>query len=102
MNEDMRKKEELKDIYLEKNNELDPEKIKVLDAVAGFFKKRNISIIGTMLLESTRPLHYLGAQAMIFFEPFLNIIIKEEKLRLFRESMEDKRYVEYLLKKLED
>ena len=84
------------------NTDLDPSKVEVLDKVAEFVVKRNLEIIAIMLLESSKPLHYLGAQALIFFEPFLDILFSGEKIQTFREAMEEKKYVEYLINKIEE
>ena len=73
-----------------------------MDVFSLFIIKKDLSVLAVMSLESTRPLHWLGSQAVLFFEPFLNILIKGEKLKLFREAMEDKRYVDYLLKRIEE
>ncbi len=81
---------------------LDTKKTEILDKIAGFIVKKGLSVIAVMFLESTRPLHYLGSQSMLFFEPFLTILISGEKLQAFREAMEDKRYVDYLLNKIEE
>lgn len=83
-------------------NELDPKKTEVLDRVAKFVCDKGMAVVAITFLESLKPLRYLGSQALIFFEPFLNVVFNAEKLALFREAMEDKRYLEYLLQKMED
>jgi hypothetical protein len=83
------------------SQELAPEKTAILDQLAGYVARYHMEPAAIMFIEGTRPLIHLGSQAMIFFEPFLSILFKEEKVRLFREAMEEDRYVEYLLKKIE-
>ncbi len=90
------KKNEQKD-----KSKLDQEKLEILDQLADFVVKRKLDIIAVFMIESTRPLHYLGAQAVIFFEPFLNIIFDNKKILLFREAMEESQYVDYLLDRIE-
>ena len=81
---------------------LNPEKCEVLDRVADFVLRRKLGLPAILFLESVRPLHFIGAQALLFFEPFLNILLNGEKLRLFREAMEDKRYLDYLVERIEN
>ncbi|MBF0300707.1 MAG: hypothetical protein HQK51_18480 [Oligoflexia bacterium] len=84
-----------------KKEELDPKKLEVLDKIANFVVEKELAPMAIVFLESIRPLHYLGSQAIIFFEPFINILIDQQKIALFREAMEDKRYLEYLINKIE-
>ena len=81
---------------------LDPKKLEVLDKVADFITKRDLGLIAVLTVESMRPLHFLGAQALLFFEPFLNMLVNDEKIRLFRESFEDNTYVDYFLERIEN
>lgn len=85
-----------------RDKDLDPKKTEVLDKVAKFICDKGMAIVAITFLESLKPLRYLGSQALIFFEPFLNIVIKAENVSLFREAMEEKVYLEYLLQKIED
>lgn len=83
-------------------NSLDILKLEILDKMANFVVEKDLAVVAIMFLESIRPLHYLGGQAIIFFEPFLSILINEQKIVLFREAMEDRRYLEYLINKIEE
>jgi hypothetical protein len=88
---------------VENNTKSDQEiKTEVLDKIADFVVKRDLAVVAILFLESTRPLHYIGAQALLFFEPFLTLLGDPNKVRLFRESMESKEDVEYLVKKMEE
>ena len=55
--------------------ELDPAKTEVLDKIADFILKKDLDVLAVMTIESMRPLHFLGSQAMLFFEPFLGRFI---------------------------
>ena len=70
--------------------------------MAGFVLKRKLDLPATLLIESTMPIHFISAQFLLFFEPFLTIIFKEENIKDFREAIEDKRYMRYLLEKIND
>ena len=69
---------------MKESNELDQKKTEVLDKVAEMIVKRDLEMMATIILESTRPIHYLGGQALIFFEPFLNILASQEKIQFFQ------------------
>ena len=92
----------MKNIDKNKKNELDPKKCELLDKVAVFILKRKLDLPATLLIESTMPIHFLSAQFLLFIEPFLTIIFKEEDIKSFRESIEDKRYAEYLIEKINE
>ncbi len=85
-----------------KTSDLDPEKTDLLDKVARFVVDKNIEPIAVMTIESTRPLLHLGAQAGIFFEPFITMLFDKNKYELFRQCFEEKEYVDYLLDKIEN
>ncbi|HLE10228.1 MAG: hypothetical protein A2504_04990 [Bdellovibrionales bacterium RIFOXYD12_FULL_39_22] len=82
--------------------ELDPAKTEVLDKIADFILKKDLDVLAVMTIESMRPLHFLGSQAMLFFEPFLGVLIKPEKIKAFREAMEESKYIDYLLARIEN
>ena len=79
---------------------LDPKKTEVLDRIAAFVVRRNLAPAAILFLESTRPLHHIGAQAAIFFEPFLYGLLQPGQYEALREAFEDKRYVDYLTDKI--
>ncbi|MBF0360149.1 MAG: hypothetical protein HQK49_04020 [Oligoflexia bacterium] len=84
------------------SDNLDPLKVEILNKVSKFVVEKEMAPMAIVFLESIRPLHYLGGQALIFFEPFLSILIDQQKIVLFREAMEDRRYLEYLINKIEE
>ncbi len=87
--------------HLKKELPLDQEKLDTMDKMANFICSRDLEIPAIMFIESTTPLHRLGSHMLVFFQPFLNIVMNDHKITLFRDALEDKRYIEYLLKKIE-
>lgn len=85
-----------------KKSDLDPKKVEVIDKVADFVVKRNLDVIAIMTIESMRPLHFIGSQVLLFFEPFLTILVHPEKMRLFREALEESKYIDYILDRIEN
>jgi hypothetical protein len=82
--------------------ELDAKKCEMLDKVSSFIVRRKLQLPATLFIEGTTPVHFISAQVLIFIEPFLTFIFKEEDIIRFREIVEDKKYVNYLLDKLNE
>ncbi len=55
-----------------------------------------------IFLESVKPLNYIGAQALVFFEPFVQTLFNIAEYDTFREMMERRENVERLLQKIEE
>lgn len=79
-----------------------PEEKKLLDVLAEKVRSRGLGDIAAFAVESTRPLHGLGAQGVVFLEPALNAIFKKEDVEKYRAMLENPRAVEYLIKRLEE
>jgi len=86
-----------------KNNsmELDPEKTKVLDKMADFIIKKDLGVIAIMYIESMRPLHRISSNFITFFEPFLNLVVSGNNLQTIRSCLEEDKYMDYLLERIE-
>jgi hypothetical protein len=61
-----------------------------------------MTVPAILFLESVKPLNYIGAQALIFFEPFVQTIFNFKDYDTFREMMERRENVERLLQKIEE
>ncbi len=84
----------------------DPKKIPadedaVMEKVAKKVVERHMAVPAIMFLESIKPLNYIGAQAMIFFEPIVQSIFVIKDYNVFRRAMERRENVEILLQKIE-
>ena len=74
----------------------------VLDAVAQKAIRHGLAIPAILALESSRPLNFIGAQAMAFFEPIVRTIFAEwEGYTIFYKVMERRGSVEYLIGRVE-
>ena len=63
--------------------------------------RRQMVVPALMLLEMSRPLNYLGAQALHFFQPFGTVLIDPRKWQGFAKFLEERGSVEYLIEALE-
>ncbi len=79
------------------------------DAEAAIMEKIAAKVVGLrmtvpaiLFLESVKPLNYIGAQALIFFEPFVQVLFNLKEYDTFRQMMERRENVERLLLKIEE
>ncbi len=63
--------------------------------------KRGLSVPAIFFLESTKPLSYIGSQAMVFFGPFVRILFESPNYYRYQEMLEDRANVELLLQMIE-
>jgi len=63
--------------------------------------KRGLSVPAIFFLESTKPLSYIGSQAMVFFGPFVRILFESPNYYRYSEMLEDRANVELLLQMIE-
>lgn len=64
--------------------------------------RRRMVTPALMLLEMSRPLNYLGAQALHFFRPFGSVFVDAEGWEAFAAFVEKRGSVEFLCRTLED
>ena len=61
-----------------------------------------MTVPAILFLESVKPLNYIGAQAMVFFEPFVQTLFNLKDYDTLRIMMEKRENVEVLLLKIEE
>ena len=64
--------------------------------------RRRMTLPASMLLEMSRPLNYLGAQALHFFTPFASVLVDQRSWEDFASFVERRGSVEYLIRTIED
>ena len=57
----------------------------LIDKVAQAVVRRGMAAPAVMLLESVRPLSFLGSQTLAFFEPIVSAVLDPVRCRRFRE-----------------
>ena len=73
----------------------------LLDAVAGRVVRMGLAVPAIFFLESTKPLSYVGSQALVFLEPFVKSFLNLASYDRFTAMLEDRRNVEKLLVRIE-
>ncbi len=76
------------------------EEKKLLDELSEKVKRRGMGDIAAFSVESTRPLHGLGAQGITFLEPMLAALFKKEDIMKYRALLENTKAVTYLVDRL--
>lgn len=75
---------------------------KLLDAVAERVVRMGMAVPAIFFLESTKPLSYIGSQALVFLEPFVKSFLNLASYDRFVALLEDRGSIERLLRKIED
>ncbi len=78
-----------------------PEEAAIIEKVAGKVVQWRMAVPAIIFLESVKPLNYIGAQAMVFFEPIVQSIFSVKDYDIFRVAMERRENIENLLQKIE-
>ena len=73
----------------------------IVHKVAQGVVRRHLAAPAVMLLESVRPLNFLGSQTLAFFEPIVSVILDASKCRRFRELLEKRSTVPALIDAIE-
>ncbi len=73
----------------------------LLDKVAKKVIEWKMAVPAIMTLESVKPLNFIGAQAMIFFEPIVQTLLNLKDYDTFRGMLERRESVEMLLLRIE-
>ncbi len=73
----------------------------VLERAAKKVVEWKMTVPAILFLESVKPLNFIGAQALIFFEPIVQGVFSIKDYDTFRMAMERRENVENLLQKIE-
>ena len=76
------------------------EEKKLLDALADKVRARRMGDLAAMALESTRPMHNLGSQGIVFLGPMLSMFFQKEEVLRYAKLLENPRAVAYLTERL--
>ena len=85
-----------------KKAEMTAEQSETLDRLAEKIIERRLSAPAILFLESSKPLSFLGNQAMVFFQPIVQTIFNFKTYDDIMDLLEDRDNIEYLLKKIEE
>ena len=60
-----------------------------------------LTVPAIVILESTKPLSFLGSQILVFFEPIVQSLFDFKDYRRFYEMIEDRQNIELLIQEIE-
>ena len=72
----------------------------LLEVLAEKVKRRGLGEVAAFTVESTAPLHDLGAQGLTFIEPALTMLFKKEDVEKYRALLQNSKAVKYLVDRL--
>jgi hypothetical protein len=81
---------------------LAPEDQALFDRLANWLVARRLETPAILFLESVRPLSFVGAQAMIFFEPFARALFAVQDYDRIARLMEKRSNLELLVRTIEN
>ena len=74
----------------------------VVEKICREIARREMTVPALMLLEMSRPLNFIGAQALHFFQPFGTVLVDPGAWDRFATFLEKRGSVEYLIQRIED
>jgi len=82
-------------------NPLPEEETAVLEKVARKVVDKGMTVPAILFLESVKPLNFIGAQALVFFEPMVQSIFNIRDYDTFRSALEKRPSIEIMIQKIE-
>lgn len=79
-----------------------PEQRAVADRLCREVVRRRLTTPALAFLEMSRPMNFLGSQALQFFMPLINALTVAEGPRHFAEFLEHRGSIEYLCRRIEE
>ena len=79
----------------------DSRRSELVEKLAEAVARRGLRTPAIWLLEMHKPLGFLGAQALLFFQPLLGVMAGDDVVRDYAALLEDPTGVEHLLERLE-
>ncbi len=73
----------------------------VIDKLAKKVVDRGMAVPAIMFLESVKPLNFIGAQTMIFFEPIVQAVFNFKDYDVLRTALEKRETIEIMLLRIE-
>ena len=74
----------------------------VLERFAQEVVRRRMSAPAIFLFESMQPLSFLAGQALAFIQPMISVILEAPDYDVFREAIEDRENVRWLISRMEE
>lgn len=73
----------------------------IIDKLAKKVIDRGMAVPAIMFLESVKPLNFIGAQTMVFFEPIIQTVFNFKDYDVLRTALEKRETIEIMLLRIE-
>ncbi|RKX69758.1 hypothetical protein DRP53_07185 [candidate division WOR-3 bacterium] len=73
----------------------------LIDRIARRVVEMRLGMVAIVMLESAKPISFLGNQAMIFFQPFYRTFFTSPLYDEFASLLEDRENIELLIQRIE-
>ncbi|MFP4250196.1 MAG: hypothetical protein ACLFU7_11090 [Armatimonadota bacterium] len=83
-------------------SDMRPRQREVLEKFAQEIARRGMCAPAIFLFESIQPLAFVAGQALAFIEPLLKVMFDAPDYHIFREAIEDRENVRWLVARLEE
>lgn len=80
---------------------VDVERDAFLDKLAGSICDRGFGSAAMFLLESVKPLNFIGSQVLYALGPVASVIVQQSKWEKMAEALEDRATIDHLIDKIE-
>lgn len=77
------------------------EQKEVVDLVTSEVVKRRMTGPALLFLEMSRPLNFIGAQAMHFLQPIISAVLTSDKYDQFAKFLEHRKSIDYMTERIE-
>ena len=74
----------------------------IVDKVCREVVNRHLAMPATILLETFRPLNYIGSQVMHFFQPIISAVLPGDGYTDFSQFLEQRGSVDYLCQRINE
>jgi len=74
----------------------------LIDRLAAFVVRRRMTAPALMLLESGRPLNFLGSQLLAFLAPFVTAVFSEQEYSRFTGILERRGSIDLIIERIEE
>lgn len=95
----MFRKQPYQDLQVQIN---EAEAMDMIERVARFIAERHFAAAGIMLIESLRPLHSIGSQALYFVLPFAEILFDSKKYQQFALMIQNEENLKKLVARMDE
>ncbi len=85
-----------------KNYDPSEEQKVIVDKVCHEVVNRHLTLPATILLETFRPLNYIGSQIMHFFQPIISTVLSGKGYEDFSQFLEQRGSVDYLCRRINE